>query len=244
MILLARSLAEYACGLRFEDLPPGVVALAKRHVVDTLACALGGASSEPARIARAWVHDQGARGFAEVLGAGTTTAPDLAAFANGTMIRYLDFNDTYLSREACHPSDNLAAVLAVAQQEGRSGRDLLLAMVLSYEVLGRLADAASIRARGWDHVTYGAFSAAAAAARLAGLRVDQTEQALNLAGTPNVALRQTRAGEMSMWKACAFAKGVDALPIDGGLINPSITASRMNAQTAFFLNTEFFIPKV
>lgn len=223
MTPIVRCLAEYACGVRFEELPAEVVALARRHLVDTVACALGGASSEPARIARAWVHDQGARGQAEILGAGTTTAPDLAAFINGTMIRYLDFNDTYLSREACHPSDNLAAVLAVAQQEGRSGRDLLLAMVLSYELLGRLADGASIRARGWDHVTYGAFSAAAAAARLAGLTVEQTEQALNLAGTPNNALRQTRAGEMSMWKACAFANACRNAVVAVGLARWGMT---------------------
>ena len=64
---------------------------------------------------------------------------------------------------------------------------------------------AVVRANGWDHVTYGAFSTAAAASKLFGLDVERTTQALNLAGTPNVTLRQTRAGELSEWKGCAFA---------------------------------------
>src|SRR5205823_11432827 len=129
--------------------------------------------------------------------------PALAAFANGVLFRYLDFNDTYLSLEPAHPSDNFAAVLAAAEAAGRTGRDVIVAAVLAYEIQCRMCDAASIRARGWDHVTYGAFSTAAAAAKLFGLPADQILQALNLAGTPNVTLRQTRAGELSEWKGCA-----------------------------------------
>ncbi len=89
-----------------------------------------------------------------------------------------------------------------------------------------MCDAASIRARGWDHVTYGAFSTAAAAGKLLGLDAVGIEQALNLAGTPNVTLRQTRAGELSEWKGCAFANasrnGVfAALLASEGLTGPS-----------------------
>jgi 2-methylcitrate dehydratase len=129
----------------------------------------------------------------------------LAAFVNGVLFRYLDFNDTYLSLEPAHPSDNFAAVLAAAEAAGRGGRDIITATVLAYEIQCRMCDAASIRAHGWDHVTYGAFSTAAAAAKLFGLSAEQITQALNLAGTPNVTLRQTRAGELSEWKGCAFA---------------------------------------
>jgi len=95
--------------------------------------------------------------------------------------------------------------MAAAEASGASGRDVIVAAVVAYEIQCRLCDAASIRRRGWDHVTYGAFSAAAAAARLLGLDQAGIAQALNLAGTPNVALRQTRAGELSEWKGCAFA---------------------------------------
>ena len=92
-----------------------------------------------------------------------------------------------------------------ARRPGATGRDIITAAVLAYEIQCRFCDAASIRKHGWDHVTYGAFSTAAAAAKLFGLDAGQITQALNLAGTPNVTLRQTRAGELSEWKGCAFA---------------------------------------
>src|SRR5690606_41865256 len=107
------------------------------------------------------------------------------------MIRYLDANDTYLSKEACHPSDNLAAVLAAAQAEGKGGRELLEGLVVSYEILARLADAACIRDRGWDHVTYGAISAAAGAARVLGPDATPPRAAPPPAGPPSTAPRPT-----------------------------------------------------
>jgi 2-methylcitrate dehydratase len=123
---------------------------------------------------------------------------------NGYLIRYLDYNDTYLSREALHPSDNLAGVLAVAEAEGTSGRELLTALVAAYEITCRLADASSIRDRGWDHVTYGSIAVSAAAARLLGCTADQIEQAINIGATTGIQLRQTRIGELSMWKGAAY----------------------------------------
>jgi 2-methylcitrate dehydratase len=68
-----------------------------------------------------------------------------------------------------------------------------------------MCDATSIRARGWDHVTYGCFSTALAAGRLMGLDVDRLEQAVALAGVNAAAVRQTRVGHLSDWKGCAFA---------------------------------------
>jgi 2-methylcitrate dehydratase len=76
---------------------------------------------------------------------------------------------------------------------------------LAYEIQCRLCDAASLRKYGIDHVTYGAISSAVGAAKLLGLEVTKTTHAVGLAGVCNVALRQTRAGDMSMWKGCAFA---------------------------------------
>jgi 2-methylcitrate dehydratase len=138
---------------------------------------------------------------------GTThrTLPDLAAFANGAMVRYLDFNDTYLSKEPAHPSDNLAAILAAGETAHASGTRVIQAIVLAYEIQCRLCDAAALRPRGWDHVTYGSISSALGVAKTMKLSEAQTLQAINLAGVANVALRQTRVGDLSMWKACAFA---------------------------------------
>jgi 2-methylcitrate dehydratase len=96
-------------------------------------------------------------------------------------------------------------VLAVGEAVGAKGKDLITAAVLAYEIQCRFCDVASLRAQGVDHVTYGAISSAVAAAKLMGLSVEKTVHAIGLAGVCNVALRQTRSGELSMWKGCAFA---------------------------------------
>ena len=203
---LAEKLAKWAYSLKFKDLTTGAVHETKRRFIDSLATSLGAYRSKPATIARQIVLETPAtKDCAVVLGTNRRTTPDLAAFANGAHIRYLDYNDTYLSKEPAHPSDNIAATLAAAQSAGRSGKDLILATVIAYEIQCRLCDAASLRAHGWDHVTYGAFSATLGAAKLWGLKPEQMVHAQGLAGVCNIATRQTRTGQISMWKACAFS---------------------------------------
>ncbi len=203
--LLADRLAEYTVNLTFEKIPSEAILEAKRRIIDALGCALGAYDAEPAQIARKVAQLSSNPTGATVLSTHHKTAPDQAAFASGVMMRYLDFNDTYLSKEPAHPSDNIAAVLAVAEAEKKTGKDVLAAIVLAYEIQCRLCDAASIRAKGWDHVTYGAFSAGLAAGKLYGLDKQQLVHVQGLAATPNNAMRQTRVGELSHWKGCAFA---------------------------------------
>jgi 2-methylcitrate dehydratase len=198
-------MAEYAVALKYTDLPYSVVHEVKRRIIDSLGCALGAWQAPPCVIARKVAASFGARAGAIILGTRSIASPDWAAFANGCAVRYLDYNDTYLSKEPAHPSDNIPAALAAADSEGSGGRDLITAIALAYEVQCRLCDAASIRSRGWDHVTYGAFSSALAASRLMRLNVEKTVQAVGIAGVASAALRQSRVGELSHWKGCAFA---------------------------------------
>src|SRR5438477_384057 len=201
---LANRLADYAHRLRFEDLPASVVHETKRRFIDSLATAVGAMDAEAYAIAkRCALRVQGQSG-ATLLGGGHSS-PEWATFVNGLLIRYLDYNDTYLSLEPAHPSDNLAAVLAAGDMAQAGGRELITAAVLAYEVQCRLCDAASLRKHGWDHVIYGALSSTLAACKLLRLDAVRTKHAVGLAGVCNVALRQTRAGELSMWKGCAFA---------------------------------------
>src|SRR5690242_9586977 len=162
---------------------------------------MAGYLEEPCKIARAIATESTGRPGATVLGTQHRAPPELAAFANGTMVHSQDYMDTYLSKEACHPSDNISAILAIAEHEGASGKDVILGTVLAYEVMCRLCDAAGIRERGWDHVSYGVVSGALGVARVLGLQRQETKEAIALAVAPNAALRQTRVGEISMWKA-------------------------------------------
>ncbi len=201
---LTDRLADFALGTRFEDLPAEVVQEARRRLLDTLACAIGALDEPAPRIARRVASRIQGDPAATLIGGGQS-APDWAAFANGVHIRYLDCNDTYLSLEPAHPSDNWAVVMAAGEAAGASGADWITAAAVAYEVQCRLCDAACIRSRGWDHTTYGSISTTLAAARLWQLDHEQTLHALGIAGTTGTALRLTRAGELSMWKGCAFA---------------------------------------
>jgi 2-methylcitrate dehydratase len=202
---LAHQLADYACALRFEDLSPAVVHEVKRRVIDSFGCALGARDEEPCVIARKVASEFSAKNGSTIIGTDHKAPPDWTAFANGCCIRYFDYNDTYLSKEPAHPSDNISAALAVAESVGATGRELITAIALAYEVQCRFCDAASIRARGWDHVTYGTFSTALACARLMKLSPAKTRHATNIAGVAGAAMRQARVGELSHWKGVAFA---------------------------------------
>ena len=201
---LANRFAAYAHALRFEDLPPPVVHEVKRRFIDSFATAVGAMPSETYSIAKRCALRVSSDPGATLLGGGRSSI-EWATFVNGLLVRFLDYNDTYLSLEPAHPSDNIAPVLAVGEAVGADGRALITATVLGYEIQCRLCDAASLRKHGVDHVTYGAISSAVAACKLMKLDAKKITHAVGLSGVANVALRQTRSGELSMWKGCAFA---------------------------------------
>jgi 2-methylcitrate dehydratase len=194
---LADRLVDFALSTRYEDLPDEVVVEARRRLVDALGCAVGALEEPASSIARGVAGRFQGTPSVRLIGGGTAAA-DWAAFANGVHIRYLDCNDTYLSLEPAHPSDNWAAVMAAGELAGADGKAWIAAAAIAYEVQCRLCDAASIRARGWDHTTCGSISSTLAAARLLGLSHEKTVHALGIAGTTGTALRLTRAGELSM----------------------------------------------
>lgn len=225
MAALAQLLAERAHHMSFADLSPEVVHEAKRRVLDSIGCALGAWRSRPGKIARTVAAGVSVPDGASLLGSRQRTTPDLAAFSNGALVRYLDFNDTYLSKEPAHPSDNIPAALAVGQAVRADGPAIITALVLGYELQCRLCDAASLRAHGWDHVVYGALSTALLASKLYGQSAEQMVHALGLAGVCNFATRQTRTGQLADWKACAFANaarnGIFAATLAGqGMTGP------------------------
>jgi 2-methylcitrate dehydratase len=202
---LAEKLSEYASGLDYGDLRQSTIKETKRRIVDALGCAMGAFNEPPVRMARKALLQDASGGSSTILGTRAKTAPDVAAFVNGLMIRYFDFNDTYLSKEPAHPSDNLGATLSVAESVGATGKQLILATALAYEVQCRLCDSADIRHRGWDHVCYGLVSCALAAGKLMGLSARKMTESVNIALNAHIAMRQVRAGELSMWKGASFS---------------------------------------
>lgn len=203
---ITKYLSSYGASVKYEDLSPEVVHKTKGLLLDSLGCAMGGYSSEPAKIARRMaerIHDSEIP--ATLIGSGQKTSPEAAAFANGIMIRYLDFNDTFATVGGGHPSDNFTPVLTLGDAIHASGKELLVSAVLAYEVMCRIGDQINFGAKGIDHSTTGVMSCVMGASRILRLSKEQIAQAINLAVAPNVTLAQTRVGEVSMWKGCAMA---------------------------------------
>jgi 2-methylcitrate dehydratase len=204
VMTIAEQLARFAARASYDDLSETAREQLKIRVLDALACGIGALDGEPVRLVRGQVEEFDHSGRCSLIGGGTA-APDRAAFYNSALVRYLDFNDSYLAKgETCHPSDNLGAVLAAAEYAGASGRDFLTALALAYQVQCRLSDVAPVRDAGFDHVTQGAYAVAAGVSRALTLDPAHTAHAIAIAGTAFNALRVTRTGPLSHWKGLAY----------------------------------------
>jgi len=201
---IVHELAEFVVDRSFDDLSEAAVRELKVRVLDSLGCAIGALDGEPIRMLREHLADFGGAPRTTLI-AGGRTAPDRAAFYNGALVRYLDFNDSYLAKgETCHPSDNLGAVLAASEYAKGKGSDLLVALGVAYQVQCRLSDEAPVRSKGFDHTTQGSYAVAAGVSKALGLDASKTASAVAIAGTAFNALRVTRTGRLSHWKGLAY----------------------------------------
>jgi len=205
---LAERLAAYAADLRYEGLDDATIESVKVHLIDSVGCGLAAFHDEPVRICRDVALANGGRGRATVIGTTRQTSPDLAAFANGAAFRYLDLNDAYVGRITGHPSDDIAACIAVAEAEHASVAELITAIVLAYEVNCRLIDAfdVSMSARGWDVPMLSLPAVALATGKLMKLPSNKLSQAVSVALNDHISMGQTRAQGLSDWKGIADAE--------------------------------------
>src|SRR5919198_3877154 len=202
-------LARFVTNASYADLSETARQQLKIRIVDSLACAIGALAGEPIQMIHSYLRELGGAPRCALIAAEQRTSPERAAFYNSALVRYLDYNDSYLAvGESCHPSDNLGAVLAAAEYAGRDGRDLLAALAVAYQVQGRLSEVAPVRAKGFDHTVQGAYAAAAGVAKALALNTEQVAHAVAISGTANNALRVTRTGRLSNWKGLAYPNTV------------------------------------
>ena len=200
---LTRQIANFAADLKYDHLPPEVVAAATRFFVDSLACAIAAHDCEPAqmglRLARGAVP---ARFPGRIICHGERSTAESATFVNTAMIRNLDFNDEY---PGGHPSDCLGAFFAIAEAAQADGRRLIESLVIAYELFLRLSDATGLRYKGWDQGFAVGIGTAAGLGSLFNLSREQLAEAIAIIAVANVPMRNTRAGELSLWKGAATA---------------------------------------
>lgn len=201
---IARDLAEWVAALRYEDLSRESIALAKRFWFDSLGCAAAGSATHDAQIlldhTRAMAGDGG--GSCGVFASDFRANPVDAAFLNSHRVRALDFNDVYWKADPAHPSDLICGPLALCESLGRSGRDLILATVIVYELQCRFAEIGrpGIREYGWHHATLSGFAAGLAAGKVIGLSVDELVHATGIAASRTGSLGAVTAGDLTMMK--------------------------------------------
>lgn len=197
-------LAQYVTQVRFEDLTPETIQALKIRILDSLGCGIGALQSPVVKKLKQQLDDFGGTPLVTLIGNGKTS-PDRAALYNGALIRFLDFNDSFLAKkETCHPSDNLSSVLAATEYTKGSGKTLLLSLAIAYQVQCQLSEVAPVRDKGFDHTTQGTYAVAAGVSKALNLNMSQTANALAMAGVANNALRVTRTGALSHWKGLAY----------------------------------------
>jgi len=212
---VTRTIAEWAAATRYEDLPREVVVEAKRFLMDSVGCALGGAQQHDVHIARKVLSELAGRGNATVLVTGERWDPVSAALLNALMIRVMDYNDIYWKQDPSHPSDLIPAAMAAAERAGGSGRDLLLGIALAYEFEQRLCEVSfpGIREIGWHHATLTAAAAPIAAGRMLGLNAEQIQHAIGISASRHCTTGSVTAGKLTMMK-----NTVDPLATQSGML--------------------------
>jgi len=208
-------ISEFAASLNFEDLSPDAVYQAKRFLLDSLGCALGGYRVPDVTIALQVLDEIAGRGPCTIIGSGQRVDPVSAALANALMIRCMDYNDIYWKQDPSHPSDIFPAALACCERAGSGGRELIVALVLGHEFECRFCEAAipGIRERGWHHATFTAFVSPIVAGRALHLSGEQIQHAIGISASRQATLGAVTAGKLTMMK-----NTVDPLATQSGVL--------------------------
>lgn len=227
MSTLTHKLAQFTVDLAYDDISADAIAAAKRFIFDSVGCALGGLKQHDPAIYMDVLRLLGGEKQATVLGTGERMNLVQAVLVNSLLIRVMDYNDIYWMQDPSHPSDIIPAAISVGENLGSSGRDVLTAIVIAYEIEMRLCEFAvpGIRERGWHHATLTQFASPYTAGKLMGLDVDQLVHAAGISGCAHNSTGSVTAGKLTMMKntvdPLATAAGVEAaLLARGGYTGP------------------------
>ena len=195
-------MSRWAADLRFEDIAPEAVYQAKRFLLDSLGCALGGYQQHDVALALSVLEEVAGPGSATLIGSGRQIDPVSSSFANALMIRCMDYNDIYWKQDPSHPSDIFPAAIACCERAGSDGKELIVGLVLGHEFEMRFCEAAfpGIRERGWHHATLTAFVSPIVAGRALHLSWQQIQNAIGISASHHCTLGAVTAGNLTMMK--------------------------------------------
>ncbi len=196
------AMSRWAAKLQFKDLPQDAVYQAKRFLLDSFGCALGGYQQHDVRIALEVLDEVACPGPATVIGTGQQVDAVSASLANALMIRCMDYNDIYWKQDPSHPSDIFPAAISCCERIDSDGKELIVGLVLGHEFEMRLCEAAfpGIRERGWHHATLTAFVSPIVAGRALHLSWEQIQHAIGISASRHCTLGAVTAGKLTMMK--------------------------------------------
>jgi 2-methylcitrate dehydratase len=204
-----KMISSYATTLQYSDLTPETLHSLKRSFIDTLACAVGGSREPTSMLVKKVITSMsaGRDSPSRILGTSDYVSPDMAAFANTVLVHNLNWDPMWrdLKFSGGFPGRTIPAILAVAGPMGASGRDVMTATAVAYDVCYRLAAKVNLHALHWNQSFYTGPSSCAGLANLMGLTQEQTGHALSMTALNLLRLRQTRAGRIPMWKSADCA---------------------------------------
>lgn len=195
-------MSRWAANLKFDQFAPDAVHQAKRFLLDSLGCALGGYRQHDVTIALEVLNEIAGSGPATILGTGKRIDPVSASLANALMIRCMDYNDIYWKQDPSHPSDILPAAFACCERARSDGKELIVGLILGHEFEMRLCEAAfpGVRERGWHHATLTAFVSPIVAGRALHLNWEQIQHAIGISASRHCTLGAVTAGKLTMMK--------------------------------------------
>ena len=196
------TMSHWASTMQYKDISPDAVYQAKRFLLDSLGCALGGFQQHDVKIALEVLDEIAGPGLATVIGTRQRVDPVSASLANALMIRCMDYNDIYWKQDPSHPSDIFPAAIACCERSGSNGKELIVGLVLGHEFEMRFCEAAfpGIRERGWHHATLTAFVSPIVAGRALHLAWEQIQHAIGISASRHCTLGAVTAGKLTMMK--------------------------------------------
>lgn len=202
---MTAKIAQWAARLSFDDLSADAIYQAKRFLLDSLGCALGGYCQHDVQAAMRALDEVAGKGPSTVIGTGKKVDPVSASFANALMIRAMDYNDIYWRQDPSHPSDIIPAAAACCERAGSDARELIVGIVLGHEFEMRFCEAAfpGIRERGWHHATLTAFVSPIVAGRALHLGWEQIQHAIGISASRQATFGAVVAGKLTMMKNAA-----------------------------------------
>ncbi|MBT8351789.1 MAG: MmgE/PrpD family protein [Deltaproteobacteria bacterium] len=235
---IARQMAEFAVGLKYEDLPDNVIFEVKRYLYDSIGCAYGSMSTHDVKAMLEIYQEMGGKKESKVIGFGDELPAVSTSLVNSLMIRALDFNDIYWKDDPSHPSDIIPAALSMAEKVGVSMKDVIVAIVLAYEFEQRLCLFAKpgVRERKWHHATLTQFVSPIVAGKIIGLSVDEMVNAIGINGSHNHTIGCPTAGKLTMMK-----NTVDPMAVQSGVFAALLAQKGFSGTEKVFEGKEGFM---